>query len=76
MYELTTESGKKIQATDEHKFLVEIGLKGEEHFLPLSKLQVGDSVITKCENHLKVKERHYRKSITGKFFAYPNARIK
>lgn len=76
VFEITTESGKKIKATKDHKFLTHIGNKSEEHYKSLSDLHIGDLLVSRFKSKIKPKKSHYRKSITGKFFNYPNARLK
>lgn len=63
-FEITTESGLKIQATKDHKFYI-----GEDSFLPLEKLKVGDEVYTHKNTPFKLveKKQFYYKEVFIKY---------
>lgn len=76
LFLVTTESGKQIEATADHKFLVVTKLKNEKYYLPLKDLKSGDFVAVRQKRERVKKKHHYRKSITGQFQYYPNSRKK
>lgn len=72
LYEVTTSSNKKIEATEDHKFMV--SESGE--FKKLKDLKLGDEVLCKAPKHSRKKGRklRHRKEICGKYPYYWGSR--
>ena len=61
VYELITESGKKIKATKDHPFLTELG------YVELQQLKVGDFVYTQAQGKESIKDANRFNKVNGQW---------
>jgi hypothetical protein len=76
VFKIRTHSGFEIISTADHKFLTMPKIKDESLFKTLGMLEVGDSIVVRKKRTNKKKQHKYRKSFTGQFKYYANAREK
>lgn len=78
VYEIVTESFKRIKATKDHKFMIEETIMGEEAYLPLSQLKVGMKVVCKAPRQSRAKGRKvtHRDEYCGLYPYYKGARYR
>jgi len=71
---ITTESGKQLKATKDHRFLI----SENDEYLELENLNIGDYVYCRTDKHINKgrKPRPYRFEYTTKMPYYPSAKEK
>lgn len=77
VYKVVTDSGKTIEATSDHKFLINMQGK-EEQYKTLSELNIGSTVVCTCgkESRAKGRKLKNREEIIGAYPYYYTAREK